>query len=112
MRIAIPLSDGKLSMHFGHCERFALIDVNQESKSIEGANELFSPDHQPGLLPRWLGEQGAEMIIAGGMGARAQQLFEQQGIGVLVGAPPESPEALVKLYLEGELKAGDNVCDH
>ncbi|NLF18973.1 MAG: ATPase, partial [Lentisphaerae bacterium] len=28
MRLAIPIADGRLSLHFGHCESFALIDVD------------------------------------------------------------------------------------
>jgi len=112
MRIAIPLADGKLSMHFGHCERFALIDVDPKAKTILGKQELQAPEHEPGLLPRWLAEHGAQLIIAGGMGTRAQNLFAQNGIEVVVGASAQSPEALVSSYLEGTLQAGQNVCDH
>jgi predicted Fe-Mo cluster-binding NifX family protein len=112
MRIAIPLTDGKLSMHFGHCERFALIDVDTAAKSIRAREELLAPPHEPGLLPRWLSERGAQLIIAGGMGGRAQALFSQNGIQVVVGAPAEEPEGLVAAYLDGTLKSGPNVCDH
>jgi predicted Fe-Mo cluster-binding NifX family protein len=112
MRIAIPLADGRLSMHFGHCERFALIDVDTVAKSIRAREELAAPPHEPGLLPRWLSERGAQLIIAGGMGVRAQQLFSQNGVQVLVGAPAQTPEALVASYLEGTLRSGQNVCDH
>lgn len=112
MKIAIPLADGKLSMHFGHCESFALIDVDAASKKIVGREDLDAPPHQPGLLPPWLAERGATMIIAGGMGQRAQDLFAEQGIEVLVGAPAETPERLVESYLAGTLASGANVCDH
>ena len=112
MRFAIPLADGKLSMHFGHCECFALIDVDPKAKTILGKQELQAPEHEPGLLPRWLAERGAELIIAGGMGARAQNLFVQNGIQVVVGAPAQAPETLVGSYLEGTLQSGANICDH
>jgi predicted Fe-Mo cluster-binding NifX family protein len=112
MRIAIPLADGKLSMHFGHCERFVLLDVDTATKSIQAREELAAPAHEPGLLPRWLAERGAQLIIAGGMGSRAQGLFTQNGIRVVVGAPAESPDALVAAYLDGTLSSGENVCDH
>jgi len=112
MRIAIPVANGKLAMHFGHCENFALIDVNMEEKKITGTNHTTPPPHAPGVLPQWLHEQGANMIIAGGMGSRAQQLFAQNDIAVLVGAPADTPEALVAAYLDGTLQAGDNICDH
>lgn len=112
MRIAIPMAAGKLSQHFGHCERFALLDVDQAAKSIIGKQELESPEHQPGLLPRWLAERGATLIIAGGMGASAQRLFAESGIQVVIGAPIETPEALVASYMSGTLQTGGNLCDH
>jgi len=112
MKIAVPLVDGKLSAHFGHCEEFALIDADRDSKEITSKQTLAAPPHEPGLLPRWLAGHGAEMIIAGGMGGRAQGLFEQQNIKVLVGAPSDTPAANVNAYLRGSLETGENVCDH
>ncbi|OPY91340.1 MAG: Dinitrogenase iron-molybdenum cofactor [Syntrophaceae bacterium PtaU1.Bin231] len=112
MRIAIPVTAGKLCAHFGHCEEFHLIDVDPEKKSITANKTLTPPPHEPGLLPRWLHEQGAEIIIAGGMGQRAQQLFSQQNIVVVTGAPCEAPDRVVMSYLSGTLQTGDNLCDH
>ena len=112
MRIAIPTAEGRLAMHFGHCQAFLLFDVDTEKKTILKSEQLAPPAHEPGVLPRWLAEQGANLIIAGGMGMRAQQLFEQQNIAVTVGASAERPEDIVQAYLEGTLQTGDNVCDH
>ena len=112
MRIAIPLVDGRLSLHFGHCERFALVDVDPAAQQILRREDLAAPPHQPGLLPPWLAERGAEIIIAGGMGQRAQALFAAHGIQVVVGAPAEEPERLVLAYLQGTLEVGENACDH
>lgn len=112
MRIAIPLANGKLAMHFGHCECFALIDIDSEAKEIVKRDDVQAPAHQPGLLPPWLAEQGAEVIIAGGMGQRAQQLFTASGIQVVVGASAETPEQLVTEYISGTLQSGTNFCDH
>ncbi|MCK5271344.1 MAG: NifB/NifX family molybdenum-iron cluster-binding protein [Sedimentisphaerales bacterium] len=112
MKIAIPLAEGNLSLHFGHCEEFALVDVDQETKEITKIEKHKPPAHQPGVLPQWLHEQGAEVIIAGGMGMRAQQLFTQNGIAVVIGAPAVSCEELAKAYVEGTLEAGENICDH
>ena len=112
MRIAIPVSEGKLCMHFGHCEQFALIDVDEKTKTIQEKKMVTPPPHEPGLLPKWLREQGANLIIAGGMGSRAQSLFAESGIKVVVGAPSVVPEQLVDAYLEGTLQTGANTCDH
>lgn len=112
MRIALPLAEGKLCMHFGHCETFALVEADPASKKILRTTRLEPPEHQPGLFPRWLHEQGATVVIAGGMGQRAQGLFAENGIQVVVGAPADTPETLVLAFLNGTLKTGDNVCDH
>jgi ATP-binding protein involved in chromosome partitioning len=112
MRAAIPMAAGKLATHFGHCERFAMIDFDPEAKRILGTEELEAPEHEPGLLPRWLSERGAKLIIAGGMGVRAQDLFAENGIKVVLGASAETPQSLVTAYMEGTLRTGENTCDH
>ena len=112
MKIAIPLTQGRLATHFGHCERFALISVDPTEKIILGQEVLDAPPHKPGLLPPWLAEQGATVIIAGGMGQRALQLFAERGIQVIVGASAETPAKIIGDYLEGVLTLSGNVCDH
>jgi predicted Fe-Mo cluster-binding NifX family protein len=110
MKFAIPLADGKLTAHFGHCQEFALIEV--ENNEIKNKETLIPPPHEPGVLPRWLHEMGTDVIIAGGMGGRALDLFTQNGIKVVTGAPASVPEELVKSYLDNTLQTGANVCDH
>jgi ATP-binding protein involved in chromosome partitioning len=112
MKIAIPTAAGKLAMHFGHCEQFTLIDVDEENKNILNVATETPPPHEPGVLPKWLAEKGANMIIGGGMGQRAQMLFTQNGIDVQVGAPALSPVEIVEQFLAGSLETGQNVCDH
>ena len=112
MRIAIPLAEGKLAAHFGHCQVFALVDVDAASGTIGKTETAEPPAHAPGVLPKWLADQGAEIIIAGGMGRRAQDLFAEHGIQTIVGAPAEAPENLVAAYVAGTLQTGDNLCDH
>jgi predicted Fe-Mo cluster-binding NifX family protein len=70
------------------------------------------PAHEPGVLPRWLHDLGVQVIIAGGMGSRAQQLFEENGIKVITGAPMDSPESLVNQYHADMLVTEENVCEH
>ena len=112
MRIAIPVSEGKLCQHFGHCETFAVIDTDADFKKITNREDLTPPPHEPGVLPQWLNGMGVNVIIAGGMGQRAQQLFTQNDIKVVVGAPVDTPENLVSAYLSETLQSGDNICDH
>jgi len=111
-RIAIPVTGGVLSSHFGHCEVFALFDVDNEKKTIISRNDVTPPPHEPGAFPAWLRKQGADIIIAGGMGSRAQDLFADNDITVVVGASTVKPEQIVEDYLQGSLETGGNICDH
>ena len=112
MKIAIPTNGGKLCQHFGHCEVFTFIEVDDATNQIINRGEITPPEHVPGIIPPWVAEQGAKLVIAGGMGGRAQGLFEEQGIKVIVGAPAEVPEKLVLDYLKNTLVTGENACDH
>jgi ATP-binding protein involved in chromosome partitioning len=107
---AVPVAEGKLCAHFGHCDQFALVET--ENGQIKGKTMHTPPPHEPGVLPAWLHEMGANIIIAGGMGSRAQGLFNENGIKVVTGAAQDSPESLVNQYLSESLVTGANVCDH
>lgn len=111
MKIAIPLYDGRLCAHFGHCEQFALVQTGA-SNEIEGVELATPPAHAPGVLPAWLADRGATVVIAGGMGRRAQGLFRSNGIEVVTGAPSLTPEKLAEHYVAGTLATGENLCDH
>ena len=112
MRIAIPVTGGVLSSHFGHCEKFVLFDVSEDGMTVANKQEITPPPHEPGTFPKWLHEQGATVIIAGGMGSRAQSLFGQNDIQVVVGASGGEPDAIVRSFLDGRLEMGANICDH
>jgi len=112
MKIAIPVTDGRLSSHFGHCEHFAIIDADPQTQKLGDIQQLSPPAHVPGALPKWLAEFGVNLVIAGGMGTRAQRLFVQNNIDVVVGAPDNPPMELARRYLTGRLQRGQNVCDH
>ena len=112
MKYAVPVSGGLVSQHFGHCEQFALIDVDEAKKQILKKELVNSPGHEPGLLPQWLAEKGVSLVIAGGMGSRAQGLFQQNRIGVITGIMENDPEKAVLSHLNGILETGANICDH
>lgn len=112
MRIAVPVTGGVLSAHFGHCEKFVLFDVGEDGRTVGGRQEMKPPPHEPGTFPKWLHAQGATIIIAGGMGSRAQSLFGKNDIRVVVGATGTEPDAIVRSFLDGRLEIGANSCDH
>lgn len=110
--VAIPMAQGKLTPHFGHCEKFALLTTDPENKTVLKREDITPPPHQPGLLPPWLAAQGVGLIIAGGMGVRARDLFQEHEIEVIVGAPSQEPEELLRNHFAGTLVTGANACDH
>jgi ATP-binding protein involved in chromosome partitioning len=112
MRIAIPLVQGQLSLHFGHCEEFAIVDVDSEEQRVSGIHTMAAPSHAPGVLPQWLKQQNVDVIIASGMGSRAQMLFAQNDIDVVIGATTGGAEEIVAAYLDNTLQTGANICDH
>lgn len=109
MKFALALHGNEISPHFGHCETFLVVD-SQDGKEIS-REELENPGHQPGLFPRLLAEEGAECVIAGGIGGRAQAIFSDYGIEVIAGVQGPT-DAVVDAFLAGELKAGENLCEH
>jgi ATP-binding protein involved in chromosome partitioning len=110
MKIAIPVENGRLAGHFGHCRQVMLLTVSD--KQIVEQQTLDTPPHQPGAFPAWLAEQGTNVVIAGGMGQRALDLLADADIEVVLGAPSATPEELAAAYLAGELTAGANTCSH
>lgn len=112
MKIAIPTVNGKLCMHFGHCQQFAFVTIDPDNQAVVKTDMFAPPAHAPGVLPKWVAENGGNLVIACGMGQRAQQLFQQNGVDVLVGAPADTPENLAAAYLNNALQTGQNICDH
>jgi predicted Fe-Mo cluster-binding NifX family protein len=107
MKIAIAAEQGQVSGHFGHCEGFIIYEA--DGTDIKNKTYIENPGHQPGFLPVFLKEQGTDVIIAGGMGQRAQSLFTEQGIDVIVGAVGDSDKA-AESFLNGTLKSTESVC--
>ena len=107
---AVPTNNGKLCAHFWQCEQFAVIET--EDQKILNIEYLKPPVHEPGTYPRFLAAQGVSMIISGGMGMKAQEIFAQNNIEVCVGVNSDTPKALVEQYLANQLVSGNNLCDH
>ncbi|MBI9102398.1 MAG: NifB/NifX family molybdenum-iron cluster-binding protein [Spirochaetales bacterium] len=109
-RAAFPTNDKEtVSAHFGHCKYFAVYNIS-EGKVIE-TEYLDAPKHAPGVLPKYLADHNVNVIIAGGMGAMAKDLFSQNSIEVIMGADGRLEDNL-NTYLGGELYSKGTVCDH
>ena len=111
MKIALPLANKMLCAHFGHCQEFCFVQT--DGKTIINTSYHTPPPHEPGVLPQWLEQQKIEVVLAGGMGIRAQKMLENKNITVITGVDCSlSVENAVTQYLAGELKTGENACSH
>ncbi len=110
LKIAVPTASGRLCAHFGHCEEFTFVEVDEAEKRVINQETQVPPPHEPGVLPRWLVAQGAGVVIVGGMGAGARQLLEALGVQVVTGAAPDTPEQLAVSWLNGTLVSRENDC--
>jgi predicted Fe-Mo cluster-binding NifX family protein len=110
-KIAIPVDEnGILDGHFGHCKFFILYDI--EGKSIVAEDKVVPPPHEPGILPKWLAKRGVSDIVAGGMGLKAIQIFNDNKVNVFVGAPKLAAKELATGFLEQSIEFTANYCDH
>ena len=110
--IAIPTNESRLHGHFGGCREFTLVQADPEQRKIISIRPVTPPPHAPGVFPRWLREQGAQVIIVGGIGQRAIAIFAQEGIEVRAGEPDATVEALVAAYLDDRLVNEPQGCAH
>jgi len=109
-RIALPMENGILCEHFGHCQEFAIVEV--VDGLITDLKSLTPPEHVPGLYPRWVADLGVTDVITGGMGQKAISLFIEQKINVYVGAPLEAAKGIVLDFIGGKLNLNANICKH
>jgi predicted Fe-Mo cluster-binding NifX family protein len=112
MRIAVSADtkqglDSIVSPHFGRCPHYILIDVaGHEVTDVQEVDSPFYGHHQPGQVPGFIHNLGANVMLAGGMGGRAIMFFEQFGIEGVTGAYGTVRQSLER-YLGGELKGAD-----
>jgi len=109
MRVAISTDGDSVSMHFGRCEGYTFFEI--ENGKIISEKFLSAPEHRPGFIPRWLKENGADCVIAGGAGPSAQSFFTELGIKYILGVQGKIHDVIEK-YIKGELKSGESTCEH
>ena len=106
-RIAVANENGVVAQHFGHCQGFMIFDT--ENNQIVKSETIANPGHKPGFLPNFLNDRGVKVIISGGMGGGAIEIFNEKKIEVIVGASGDA-KAVVEAYLQGSLKSNGSVC--
>lgn len=108
MRVAVSVDDGKVSMHFGRCQIYVLFDI--ENGEIVNREEVKNPGHQPFFLPKFLAKRKVNLLLTGGIGPRAINLFKEFGIKVISNAEG-SLEDTIKKYLDGDLDENVEPCE-
>ena len=111
-RIAVSVDDSNgldsvVSPHFGRCPYYILVDLDDQE--VKQVNAVANPNygrHAPGTVPTFIQDQGADVMLAGGMGRRAIALFQQYGIQSATGAAGSVRHALEQ-YLGGELQGAE-----
>lgn len=107
MKIAVAAMGNTVAAHFGHCENFIFFDT--ENGVVIDEKSVPNPGHRPGFLPNFLADNGANVIIAGGMGGGAVDIFNERNVEVVVGAEGDA-KTCVEAYLKGDLVSTGSVC--
>ena len=107
MKIAVASENNMVAGHFGHCETFTIFET--EGVKILKKEAIPNPGHKPGFLPNFLNDLGVKVIIAGGMGGGAIDIFNEKQIEVIVGAQGNIDD-VIKQYSSGELKSTGSIC--
>jgi predicted Fe-Mo cluster-binding NifX family protein len=117
-RIAIPSMgpgglDGERSGHFGHCDVFTMVDV--ENGEIKKVSTVQNQSHVQGgcMVPvNLLAEHNVKALIVGGIGMRPLMGFRQAGIDVYYDATRPEIRPVVEDLIAGKLPAigEDQVC--
>ena len=107
MKVSISTDGEHVSAHFGRCPSFTLAvisDGREQERSV-----VPNPGHHPGSLPLFLKQRGVDCVVAGGMGQRAQMLFNEVGIRTVVGITGTVDDVVRKLA-EGTLQGAESLC--
>ena len=117
-RIAIPSMapgglDGERSGHFGHCDVFTMVDV--EDGQIKNVSTVPNQEHVQGgcMVPvNLLAGNNVNALVVGGIGMRPLMGFKQVGIDVYHDAERPEIRPVVEDLIAGKLQEirNDQVC--
>ena len=101
--------DGQRSGHFGHCDAFTLVDV--ENGNIMDVTTIPNQGHEQGgcMVPvNVLAGQKVNAIIVGGIGMRPLMGFKQASIDVYFDSTRSDIRPVVEDLIAGELPLMDD----
>ncbi|NLJ99776.1 MAG: dinitrogenase iron-molybdenum cofactor [Clostridia bacterium] len=106
-KIAVASEGNMVTEHFGHCSNFNIFETKGDK--IIKTQSIDSPGHKPGFIPNFLNDLGVDVVVSGGMGGGAVDIFNDKGIQVVIGVKGEA-ETVVSDYLKGRLEFSGSVC--
>ncbi len=118
IRIAVPSDgqgglDGFRAGHFGHCDVFTLVDV--ENGKIKEVSTIQNKEHVQGgcMVPvQLLADNKVQRLVVGGIGMRPLMGFKQVGIDVYYDGERRDIRPVVEDMIAEKLPmiADDQVC--
>ncbi len=110
MKVALSTKNNMVTEHFGHCDYFIVYEI--EDNKILGSSLIKNPPHQKGHLPKFLKEQGVNVVIAGGIGQMAVNMLKNLGIECFMNVCGEA-DTVIKKFMNNELNSNGEPCtDH
>jgi len=107
MKIAISTENNSVAEHFGRCPEYTIAEI--EDSKLKNKEVIPNPGHAPGALPELLNGLGCSVIIAGGMGRRAQEFFHQYNFQIIIGVQGDV-DTVIEDYMNGTLVTGESTC--
>ncbi len=108
--IGISSELSRVYPHFGRAPEFTLVKI--ENNKVVEKRVIPNPGHTVGSIPKLMKENDVNYMIAGGMGHRARDFFNQYNIEIITGVEGDIDNIIEKI-LNGEIKnlQGENLCN-
>jgi len=106
-RVAIPISNNRLSEYFGGCNYYEIFEI--EGRNIQKKTFELPIISDVRELPKWLKDQGVTDVIAYKVNRQIISLFASKKVNLFVGVPQKTSETLITDYLQGKLESDKNI---
>jgi predicted Fe-Mo cluster-binding NifX family protein len=112
MKIALPSQNNNIDDHFGHCEYFTVLTVDDQ-KQITAEEKVPSPQGCgcKSNIVETLSHMGVTLMLAGNIGGGAINVLNSRNIDVVRGCSGDVQTA-AQQWLNGTLKDSGVVCHH
>lgn len=107
--VAISVDNVNVSEHFGYSEKFLLFRV--ENNQIIDKSVLVNPGHHPGIIPEYLHQNNVNVLICGGIGLSAINLFKRYHIEIISGIKGNFEKVMTD-YLNELLVSDNQSCEN